>query len=901
MKQNLRRWLSLATVMAVLAVTLLANVAPAAYAAGSDITIERAVFSNNNRDIIVTFNEPVEVKPGVTDQASRVGLKPQYIGYYMSVSEGGGTLEISDAGELIVHLNSTMPNGSYQIRILAGTLQGSEDSGYQQTSELISELFSSYTIPAFQSVALTDENDVTITLNTSVTAATYSVSGATYNYDPHEFVQIRKNGDPDYSELDSDDIVTVSDDLLNIDFASPLADATQYSIKVLAGAVQSAPGITNSEFTVGVNTKAPTYSSSSKDEYSSYSRIYVNYDQNIYKNGLSDDELKAAVTISSDGGDSFEQLAEDAEVYISGSNYLTIYFDSPLAAGDYQVKIGAGALKNSVGVPSNVVTTPAITFSDLTGPEYQSLELSEGNTKVTLTFDDNIYIRNGYNLVNYIYIRKDGSSLPNNDWIESAVTSGNQLVITLSKPLVGNGYQFVIYYYVLQDENGNSLKDSWDVVTDLIDTANPDSPAYDYSKFSNTNHDLTLYFDAPILNNTASNDALKAGIALSVNGGAPHALAASTTVTITGQTILLHFADPLVDPNIQVHIAANTLKSESGHALANPITTEAVFPNTLYPPELDDAYLISSHTAVVEFDTNDGNLADNTPGTDESNLKTAVSYSLDHGSTFLPLGTDDDVILNDSQLLVYFHEALTGEVQIRIAGSTLKNSFGNVLTEAVTTEELTADAPYNISGDAYTDAPSVITFDDDPVWREHISGVGIYNDNTGQDQELAQEDYTISPGKITIRQGVFEEFTTYYFYIDADGYDNRDVELFSHPVQMSFAMGPVKTDSANGITASVKVAPYASYLGSQATVIFQLMDGEKPVSIAAIHTDVLDDIGTFTAHFNAADATDTTNHDYTVRAYVVDQYTNDPSSVGYDLATRFTEAEMESNEDLQDY
>jgi len=169
------------------------------------------------------------------------------------------------------------------------------------------------------------------------------------------------------------------------------------------------------------------------------------------------------------------------------------------------------------------------------------------------------------------------------------------------------------------------------------------------------------------------------------------------------------------------------------------------------------------------------------------------------------------------------------------------------------------------------------------------------NDSFGSRyQPLTPDDYTIAAGKITVRQGLFKD-GYYRLYVYADGYQSRQMGTPAHSVQSSYAMGPVMIDSTNGITASVEAGPYNSN-GGPATVIFQLMDGKTPVSIAAMHTDRLNGYGTFKAHFNVADAA--TNPDYTVRAFVVDQYSNSPSTMGYNLATQLSNAEIQANADL---
>ncbi|MGO4376282.1 hypothetical protein AB4Z21_37140, partial [Paenibacillus sp. MCAF20] len=94
-----------------------------------------------------------------------------------------------------------------------------------------------------------------------------------------------------------------------------------------------------------------------------------------------------------------------------------------------------------------------------------------------------------------------------------------------------------------------------------------------------------------------------------------------------------------------------------------------------------------------------------------------------------------------------------------------------------------------------------------------------------------------------------------------------------------------------GITATLNLLSNAyndDTIGNQ-TIIFELFDGQTPVSIVA--ADLKIGTGTYSANFNVSDAA--TNSDYTVKAYVVSHYNNDPAYVGLNLATVKTQSEFE--------
>ncbi|ULO06501.1 hypothetical protein H1230_26385 [Paenibacillus sp. 19GGS1-52] len=918
MKRVTGRVLSIALALTLAIVpfsTSFSSTAQALAAPGSEITLQSAVISNNNQDVALSFNVPVAENQ---DLLSSIEIKGTNDGAFNSLfnRENGDTVQISN-GTVMVHFIRPLVGNSNQLRVKAGALRGSNDSSYVLSSDLVSGNIAAHDlmIPYLESTTISsDLKQVTLTMNTTVQTATYLRDSEIYNVNLHDdYVRINNlQENSDYLPLNSEDIISISGNQIILSFAAPLSGDNV--IQVLNGAVKSANESMNNEIYTDVNTNPLTYSGYNIDNNSEL-RLY--FTQGILNNTLSDDALKEAITISKDDGPytalGVNDTATTTNFNLGFSNFsapngnsLNLHFFTPLAPGNYKVKIAANALKSSIGIVAGELTTidtddNTITISDITGPVYQKVEVSENRKIVTLTFDKNIYIQTGrYN--DQFGVRQNGDSierlrynlhiarnnfnqyynLSTNDILE---ISNNKVIVTLETALSGNYNRISIDSGTLRDEFNNVQNSG--VVTSIIDVSLTAPPQYLGSTLDNQNQDWTLFFDKNIVNITASLDELKAAITLSINGAGAKALDPATSVTIIDNKLVLHFWTPLVDNNISVHIAANVIADELNNILSDVISTERLSPNDLYPPEYHEARLISSHTAGVYFYNN---LMDNTGDVTGTALKAAVTYSTDKGKTFSPLQAGDVVTLYDNYLTVYFKNVVQGNLQIKIAGNTLKDTSGNILQTSIVTEDIYTNYAPTLTGSFFSNGPSVLTFEDNPLWRGKIQKVVLeeYARNWTE-RTLSPDEYTLSAGKLTIHQGVLEEGIYYEIYVYADGFNYS----YSHSMtaiqsQDSYFMTPVVMDTASGITAKVKILQNESQ--GHLNVIFQLMNGATPVSIVAAESDNFY-AGTFTANFNVADAL--TNPNYTVRAFVVSEYSNNPLSVGLNLASQITEAEYD--------
>lgn len=897
------RLLSFLLVLAVVISPFSTSFAGTAYAAtGQDPTpiglVGKPVISNNNYDVTLTFDGPVQ---GIDEGwADKIDVRASYEGIFYNADDEYEAYSEIVGNTVIIHLDYDLGGDKNQIRIREGAFQG-------QNGVILSPEFAALDVenPSLDGMAISEDlKTVTFTFDKNVTTVTNDV----YNY-------VKVNG----GFLTNQDPISVTGNQLIITVAEALTANPR--IDILSGALKSDNGVENNRICARLNLNPIQISGIYVGNDSiPNTNLYFDFANNQYVlSNLSDADLKAAITISKDGGTPVALAANDTAG--TGEGFYVHFFKS-LAPGNYVVHIAAGALKNSIGLVNGALTSGTIEISDRTAPVYQGVEVNAERNKVTLTFDEAIVDNQTWtdcppvwmpgpmgpipmpcitpvthsNLNNYITInRSDSSGFSGLSEGDSAAVSGKTLVVTLSTPLAGSQNKIFVSSGALKDVNNNVLYTG--VTTRFIDVSTIAPPQYVNATIDNLNHDYTIYFDKKIKNNLGSLEALHDAILVSTDGSMPVVLDSVTQVTYTDNKVVLRFVNPLADRNIQIYIPANTIADEYNNVLEEVVVTDPVTPNDFYQPQMYYAYLTSQHSVQIRFITAEGQgiLVDNTINETGSHLKDFVTYSTDRGVNFLPLQTEDVVSVdNNNNVVVYFAHVVEGNLQIKIAANKLKDTAGVVLkTDVITGDIYTNLFPYYLSGALFSNAPTALTFEDNSVWRSKIQKVVLKeNEYWGGSSEriLSPSEYTISAGKLTIHQGVFENNSRYYrIHVYSDGF-NTSTSDFMRAIksQDSYFIAPVKLYATNGITVKARIVE--NEYGGHLNVIFQLLNGNEPVSIIAAESDYFES-GTFTANFNVQDVA--TNPNYRVRVFVVNEFNSSELSVGVNLATLVTDAEYD--------
>lgn len=232
------------------------------------------------------------------------------------------------------------------------------------------------------------------------------------------------------------------------------------------------------------------------------------------------------------------------------------------------------------------------------------------------------------------------------------------------------------------------------------------------------------------------------------------------------------------------------------------------------------------------------------------------------------------------------------------------DATGDKIKHSIEVTVATYNAPYlNSQEIPFTNAPIGFDFNSNADWVSKITAIEVNG-------ELVQpENYTITNEKEVIRYGQPQIRGEILFHsgvllegenrilVQADGYTFAEIEQGVYKPEDSYYLATLVDKTNGGITATAKMllnietAKKYDVYDYQGTAVFQLMNGDVPVSTVSYSFYNLDDYATFRAHFNVADAA--TNDNYSVRAFLISGESLDSDSMGYNIATEVTSDEYD--------
>lgn len=619
--------------------------------------------------------------------------------------------------------------------------------------------------------------------------------------------------------------------------------------------------------------------------------LYLYFDELFSINSGEEDTrefLKRNLSVAVDGIN-YAPLQEQSSIDW-GSNYIYINYEYDMQVvlgSSTKVRIAANAFKDAANNNNAEMTL------DVSPPVLQGATVSSDNHHVTVTFSTYAYNNAGDSLKDRIRIIRNSEPLPLAEG-DTVSVEGGTLNIHLANSLAGTTNAFVIQGETVRDIHGNI--DRQDRMTRLI-AANPGSidpnpaditaPMFEGAYYSNNYSTANFVFSEDVAIDPADLTAFRDAVRWYDNYyGNYRGLSQNDSITITGNTVAVNI--PAYTGTVRyVYIqTGGWLKDLSGNKIGNR-TFETNWISNLAPAfEADeDAYLsYSGRKLNVDFRI-DGELADRTLVDGVSRLKEHITISEDNGATYSPLAQEDIVEVQWDRVIIYFHaNKKSGTVHVRMDEGVISDKFNSIRNSAV--DVVAAYNTPELMGYLFSDAPSEFTFTDNAEWRSKVKAVYV------NDSLLLAAEYTLTEGKIAFEQGLFQEGMYYEVVILAEGYSSKYFEVRAYRSADLFYITEPVIDRESGITASINLYnnmaedfySYSDYLAATSgtqTVIFQLMNGDTPVSIIA--ADFRLNTGTYTGNFNVADAD--TNANYSVRAFVVSKYNNDPASVGLNLAT----------------
>jgi hypothetical protein len=212
------------------------------------------------------------------------------------------------------------------------------------------------------------------------------------------------------------------------------------------------------------------------------------------------------------------------------------------------------------------------------------------------------------------------------------------------------------------------------------------APEISGTAVSNLNKTLEVTFKEPIFNATASLPELKGRITVSTDGVNYAGLASGDTVSISGQKLMVQFANRLSTPRLHMKLAPGAIRDKFGNANGADIISNAIILDVA-APALNPA--VQLNVAGTSISVHAGEPLFNNAGT-ETALKAAVKISK-NGGPFAALAAGDSVAVNGKSLIITLASKLTGlNNVISITSGALRDASGNT-TAAYTSSSFSED------------------------------------------------------------------------------------------------------------------------------------------------------------------------------------------------------------------
>jgi hypothetical protein len=676
-------------------------------------------------------------------------------------------------------------------------------------------------------------------------------------------------------------------------------------VLVLATVLAVSPKVTEAEEAPPVT--AITYVSAAV--YDDNYRVEVAFDAPAIKvdNAVN---LYQNVLIKRSGSPLFVPLKNDDvdDVFISNGKLIIYFYDIPVTGSTNEIKILANTLRKTDG-GNNVETIFSLgALKDVTAPQFKSSSISANYKTVTLTFDENLVDYSQYNntlslrrvasLKQNIALSRNGTNDENFKGLsenDTVTIDQDKLIIVFEQALTGDNNVIKINSNALSDIVGNVINT---ILTNTIKASGPvpdtKAPSKEDIYFANNNHDIVIEFNE----NIATSDTLKnvthvksydyiSGYYLPVSAYG----AETTTVTINGKNLVIHFDQELPYNRYQIYLDSSVIADTTGNVYESDILWYD-YPHNGEAPAYNRSQIWNNYKYLTLL-FNNGNLVDNTVDNGISSLKNHIWISRSNG-VYTSIGQSDNVIIRNDRLVILFSEPQQTNFKIKIDGNSLKNKNGVVLTGDIELNQEVETRGPELQGNIYTNVSSEILFDDNESWRTRITSVTLREASYGCNwitRVLSKEEYQVYSGRIVINAGTFKaDSTEVSLSIYAEGYGPTELNNTTafNSTDSYYLTAPILTID-HGLTATVKVLSNDNHAGDvNSSVIFQLKKGDTPVSIVSLNAPLED--GTYTANFNVS----TPNlDDYTVQAFLVNRYSNDPNTLGVNLAKVVTQTEFD--------
>ncbi|MBQ4544384.1 MAG: S-layer homology domain-containing protein [Oscillospiraceae bacterium] len=571
------------------------------------ISKDNVVLNASDRTVTLKFDSEISGYPN--DQSLKNGyiqLARNGSSFNEIIPEEDVTIN-GEKGEIVIYLSEWLSGTYSRFRICAGKLQNAETGTINLSDITTGYIDASKTVtpPEIDRTDISaDKTTVTIYFTELVKSAYYAgVNSSVANSLLKSHIWISRGSTNDFETLGGTDTLTVGQNFIRIVFSEPLSSSRNY-IKIDAGSLTDYYGAAISDEILTGNINAASSTSTLTPAYasaflSSSNRVVIYFTTPVQKNpNITTSQFRSSISVSRNGG-YYESITSSDYVSFS-DNAMTLSLSEPLYGTSNKIRIASNAIASTSGT---VLTSTIITsnleagmssddrndsyYGDEDYPEYTDITYDSSAQRVRIYFKNDIRVVSGSNLLNNIYISRNGgtyNSLSAGDI--ATISPSNAITILLTTPLSGTRNSFRINKGVLADYDSGYVLNST-VTTDYISASGSDNSSSsgsgttssDYSgdvstSLSDDFYTVTLKFSESVFNNQNSLEDLKNKIQIS-RAGRFETLGADDYVRLDSSSneLLVVLAEPADEYYSQIKILSGALRDADGRTISKNITT----------------------------------------------------------------------------------------------------------------------------------------------------------------------------------------------------------------------------------------------------------------------------------------------------------------------------------------
>jgi chitodextrinase len=425
-----------------------------------EVTQSNVSLNNTYNQLTVFFQENIvnnkadltTLKNTITYTGNAEVASPTY-----SALSAGSSVKISK-NTLIITFAPALPNTSanYRVKIAADAFK--DASGNKSTELTTSPFYINGAGPVITNVTVSkNKKIVTLTFNKTPSIATAGANAAAKLVSFKNAVTLQRSGAATYSALDAKDKVAISGRTMIVTLSTALA-ASNNNLKIAANSLQDVGSNKTGELNpkVDLDTTGPTINKvtvSGKNKIISIT--FKDGAFNAFSGANKAALLKAAVTLSPDGGANFTALgASDNVELVSGNpnGLMLITLNSAITGSQNRIRIATDALRDSFKNLNTMLETSSFAADEVgpvnvAAPQKVFILANSSNKTIAVNFNERVY--NGSTALTpalkttalrnaVTYTLDADAATPTYVALTAAdkvSTKGKQLRIILSKPL----------------------------------------------------------------------------------------------------------------------------------------------------------------------------------------------------------------------------------------------------------------------------------------------------------------------------------------------------------------------------------------------------------------------------------------------------------------------------------